>query len=248
MSEMTLALGHEPLSQAERVADTFIAPSKTFRDLHRSTSWWLPCVLVLLMSAVFSAVAVKKVGIARMSDNTIATMPKIQDMLASAKPDEAQAIHQRVEKQIAGSFYSTPLLMLVAGFAVAGLFLFTANFAFGGSATYKGMLALFWYSVLPLMVLSALVSILLAFGVNVESFRVSNPIGTNPGYYLPQGSSSVAVAALSFFDIFSVWVFCLQALGTAILARISLGKAFAAVGIWWVLYCILKIVPALLVS
>ena len=248
MSETTMALDREPLSQAARVGDTFVAPSKTFKDLLRSGSWWLPCVLVLLMSAIFSVVAIKKVGIARMSDNTIATMPKIQDMLASAKPDEALAIHQRIEKKISGSFYSTPMLMLVAGFAIAGLFLFTANFAFGGSATYKGMLALFWYSVLPLVVLSALVSILLAAGVNVEGFRVSNPIGTNPGYYMPDGSSPVTVALLSFFDIFSVWVFCLQALGTAIVARITLGKAFGAVGIWWVLYCILKIVPALLVS
>ena len=248
MAEMTVALDRKPLSQAERVVDTFVAPSKTFQDLLRSRNWWLPCVLVLVMSAVFSAVAIRKVGIARMSDNTIATMPKIQDMLASAKPDESLAIHQRVEKQISGSFYSTPVLMLVAGFAIAGLFLFTANFAFGGSATYRGMLALFWYSVLPLIVLSALVSILLACGVNVESFRVSNPIGTNPGYYMPDGSSPVTVAILSFFDIFSIWVFCLQALGAAIIARISLGKAFAAVGIWWVLYCILKIVPALLVS
>ena len=35
----------KPLSQAERVVDTFIAPSKTFTDILRSSSWWLPWLI-----------------------------------------------------------------------------------------------------------------------------------------------------------------------------------------------------------
>ena len=33
------------LSQVERVVDTFVAPSKTFADILRSTSWWLPFLI-----------------------------------------------------------------------------------------------------------------------------------------------------------------------------------------------------------
>jgi hypothetical protein len=29
-----------PLSEFERIIDTFIAPSKTFTDLRRSAAWW----------------------------------------------------------------------------------------------------------------------------------------------------------------------------------------------------------------
>ena len=35
------------LSQVERVVDTFVAPSKTFTDILRSTSWWLPFLLLV---------------------------------------------------------------------------------------------------------------------------------------------------------------------------------------------------------
>ena len=44
-------LGPPPLSQAERVVDTFVAPRKTFTDIRRSASWWLPFVLMVLSSA-----------------------------------------------------------------------------------------------------------------------------------------------------------------------------------------------------
>lgn len=248
MADVALASETKPLSQAERVVDTFVAPSKTFTDILRSRSWWLPCVLMILVSAAFSYTAVKRVGIARMSDNLIATMPKIQDMIANAKPDVAQTIHNKFENNVKSQFYSAPLILIASSFLIAALFLLTANFAFGGRATYTGMLAMFWYSILPLLISSLLIIILLAAGANTESFRVSNPIGTNPGYYLPDGSSPVLVAVLSFIDLFSIWIFCLQAIGTAIVARISLGKAFASVAIWWVLYSLLKIVPAMMFS
>ena len=38
-----------PLSQVERVVDTFIAPRKTFTDIRRSTSWWVPWVLISIV-------------------------------------------------------------------------------------------------------------------------------------------------------------------------------------------------------
>ncbi len=247
MADLAISPTHS-LTQAERVADTFVAPSKTFSDILRNASWWLPCVVIVLTTMLFSVTAIKKVGIERMSDNLIATMPRMQDMIANGGPEQAQAIHQRFEKQVSGQFYSSPVIMIVAGFIVAGLFLGLANFAFGGRGTYKQMLAVFWYSILPLAVLSILVSSLLAMGVNVESFRIANPIGTNVGYYMPEGTSPALVAALSLIDVFSIWVFSLQALGVAAVARISFGKAVTAVGILWVLYALVKVVPALLFS
>ena len=33
-------LGEPGLSEVERVVDTFVAPSKTFADIGRSSKWW----------------------------------------------------------------------------------------------------------------------------------------------------------------------------------------------------------------
>ncbi len=237
-----------PLSELARVADTIAAPSRTFTDIRRSASWWLPCILILLCSSLFSWAALHKVGPARLSENLLATMPRVADMIANAKPEDAAAIRAKFDKNITNQMFMAPLVTVAASFAVAGLFLLSANFLFGGQATYKRMLAVYWYSILPQAVLSLLVVVLLFAGVNTETFRITNPAGTNPGYYMAQGTSPVLIAALSFLDVFSVWVFCLQALGTAIAARLSLAKGFIAVGVWWVLYLILKIVPAMMFS
>ena len=45
MTDQVLPAEVQPLSQVERVVDTFIAPTKTFTDILRSTSWWLPFVI-----------------------------------------------------------------------------------------------------------------------------------------------------------------------------------------------------------
>ena len=37
------------LSQVERVVDTFVAPTKTFKDILRDSSWWLPYLLGALV-------------------------------------------------------------------------------------------------------------------------------------------------------------------------------------------------------
>ena len=42
-----------PVSQGQRIINTFVAPSKTFADLKRSASWWLPFLLMSLASLLF---------------------------------------------------------------------------------------------------------------------------------------------------------------------------------------------------
>ena len=42
-----------PLSPVERVVDTFFAPSKTFNDLKRNQSWWVPWLLSSLLAMGF---------------------------------------------------------------------------------------------------------------------------------------------------------------------------------------------------
>ena len=46
MPEIVAAAEARPLSEVERVVDTFVAPSKTFTDIIRNRSWWLPFILL----------------------------------------------------------------------------------------------------------------------------------------------------------------------------------------------------------
>ena len=58
MSEVVVTEGQHiegGLSQVERVVDTFVAPSKTFTDILRSTTWWLPFLLSVLVTLAWVA-------------------------------------------------------------------------------------------------------------------------------------------------------------------------------------------------
>lgn len=236
------------MSQVARVVDTYVAPSKTFEDLRRNASWWLPLILVFVTGFGYAAMALNVVGIPTMADNLMRTIPRVQQAIAD-NPDQAPVIRQKIENQIKGGFYWGTLVTLIVGFAVAGLFVASANFLFGGTGSYKQMLAVFWYSVLPLVVFNVLVCVMLAARVNVDTYQVNNPIATNVGYFLLGGGSSPGlVAAASLLDVFSLWIFLLQSLGVSKVAKISFGKACVAVGIWWVLYSAVKVLPAVLFS
>jgi Yip1 domain len=248
MEDVVVAMSRVPeeLSQIERVVDTFISPDKTFTDILRSTSWWLPCVIIILCAALYGFTAVKKVGLSTMADNMIHTMPKIEETMAN-DPSQAAAVHARFEKQLSTGFYSAPISFVIGGFAIAGLFMATVNFVFGGRANFWQAVAVFWYSLLPLVLWYLLTIVILAAGVNTDTFQAANPVGTNIGFYMPD-SSPVVVALFSVIDIFSIWIFGLQAYGMAKVARISFGKGLAAVAIWWLLFSAFKVVPALLFS
>ncbi len=60
------------LSQWQRVADTFVAPQKTFDDIKRGNrSWWLPWIISALFTYVLFGAIVQKIGIQQVVDNQI---------------------------------------------------------------------------------------------------------------------------------------------------------------------------------
>jgi hypothetical protein len=65
-----------PLSQGQRIINTFIAPSKTFADLRRSASWWLPFLLMSLASLLFVYVVDQKIGFRKVAENQLQMSPK----------------------------------------------------------------------------------------------------------------------------------------------------------------------------
>jgi hypothetical protein len=50
------------LSQTERVIDSFVAPSKTFTDIRRNSSWWLPWLLSAIFGLALVYVIDHKIG------------------------------------------------------------------------------------------------------------------------------------------------------------------------------------------
>src|ERR1700730_11927265 len=80
-----------PLSEVQRVVNVFIAPSKTFTDLRRSASWWLPFLISVIVSTIFVYVGDQKVGFRKITENTLQTQPKQAEQLEKLPPDQREA-------------------------------------------------------------------------------------------------------------------------------------------------------------
>jgi hypothetical protein len=232
MPEQFLPMEGQPLSQVERVVDTFIAPSKTFTDILRSTSWWLPFVIFMVVSAAFAFAIDQKIGYDSVAEQAVQQSQMTQDRLASLTPDQrAKAIHQQAVATKYTSYVGGIFYLL---FALVGALLnwATINFGFGAKTTFGQNYALQMYTSLPLVIKSVISIILIYAGVGTDNFNMRNPVGTNLGFYMADSAAWVK-AALSFFDVFGLWALALAVIGLACISGKSKGQAAVVVFGWW---------------
>ena len=231
------------LSQVERVVDTFIAPAKTFNDILRSRSWWLPFLLTVVVSWGVTFAVTSQVGWERVVENQIQASPKQQDSLASLTPEQRAA---RVHGMSVGYKYTSyafpALVLLFSAIAALGLWA-TFNFGLGASATFGEMFCVWMYCGLPKLIIGLLTILMLYVGDNAEGYDLKNPVGTNLGYYFPDVGAGLKTA-LGFFDVIGIWSLVLLILATSIVAKVSRGKAAAAIIGWWVLILIISAASA----
>ena len=243
MSDGVVVQGEQGLSQVERVVDTFVAPTKTFTDTLRCTSWWLPFLLSAVMTLCVTVVIDRHVGFDRVVENQIHNSPKQEDEMANLTPEQRSG---RMKGMITGyryTSYAAPVIVLLVS-AIGALGLWGSfNFGLGAQTTFGQMLCVWMYAWLPKMLSGLLTIIALYFGGSNDGFDLKDPVGTNLGYYLPDAPAWLK-AGLSFFDVLGLWVLFLLVIGTAIVAKVSRGKAAAVVVGWWVVMLMVSVAMA----
>jgi len=228
------------LSEVERVVDIFVAPTKTFTDILRSASWWLPFVLMLLVTLGSTVVVDRQVGFARVAENQIHQNPKQEDRFNALTAEQKAGQIQGMAKAYHYSSYGSFAFILIFVAIGALLYWATFNFGLGAKTTYGQMFAVWMYASLPRLISGLLSIVLLMAGVNTDSYNMQNPVGTNLAYYVPDAAPWLRTL-LSFFDVIGLWVVVLLIIGTAIVAKVPRGKSAMVVVGWWLLGLIVMI-------
>ena len=81
----------KPLTEVERVVDTFVAPSKTFTDIKRNASWWVPWLLMSIFGLAMVFTVDKKLGMDTAYENQMRLSPKQMDKMDQLPPDQKAA-------------------------------------------------------------------------------------------------------------------------------------------------------------
>lgn len=222
------------LSQIQRVVDTFVAPTSTFTDILRSTSWWLPYLLMALATLGVTYAIDRQVGFQQVVETQIHLNPSQDEQMSAMAPEDRAVQMQRMVIGYRYVSYASPLLVLV--FAAFGSLILWASFNFGLGArtTYAQIFCLWMFANLPRLLAALVTIVTLCFGNSPETFDLKQPAGTSIGYYLPDTSPWLR-ALLGSFDIVGFWVLGLLIVGGAIVAKVKVGQAAAVVIGWWLL-------------
>ena len=222
----------KPLSQVERVVDTFIAPTKTFTDIRRNASWWLPYILVAVSWCLMAYVADVKVGMDAIVNNQLQLSPKQAEKLDQLPPEQrAEQLRITVKGTRIFWLYIAPILALVFGAIVAGVSMGTFNFGFGAELKFSQCMAVFMYTSLPLIIKPLLaISVLLAGGN--EGFTFQNPVASNLGILIDPNSHFL-YNIMTAIDLFTIWSLLLAGLAYSCITRVKRGTCMAVVFAWW---------------
>jgi Yip1 domain len=244
MSEDVLvADGQKGLSEIERVVDTFVTPTATFKDILRNSSWWLPFLLIVLFSTGATYTIDRQVGFSRVAENQVQASPRQAEQLAALTPEDRAS---QMEKRAIGTkyfSYGLPIFLLLIFAVYSAIILGSFNLALGARMTYGQVFAVTMYSSLPYLLTSLLTIVTVALGNNAETFNMQNPVGTNLAYYLPDAAPWLK-ALLTQFDVIKLWSLALSILGFKVVSGKSMGQAAAVVVGWWLLIVLVGVAAA----
>lgn len=222
-----------PLSQASRVVNTFVAPGKTFADINRSASWWLPYLILALVSWAFVFTVDKKIGFDKVNENQIKMNAKAQERLDQLTPEQREQQTQIGVKFTKFISYGFPVITLAINAIMALILWGSYSFGAGAQLNFGKSMAVVMYANMVGIVKALLAMVTLFAGADPDTFTFQNPVATNLGFLIDPTQHKVLYALGSSLDIVNFWIMALVAIGFTYVCKVKKGTSFAIVFGWW---------------
>jgi hypothetical protein len=229
----------QALSQVERVVNTFIEPSKTFNDIKRNRSWWLPFVIIALLGYGFCFTAVQHVGWNSLTTNVLKSQPRSAERLDKATPAEQAQMLSVTKKFMVGFMVGSPLVILAVNALFALLLWFGFAFVLGGTTNYGEMFAVSIFASLP-NALNSVIAIVTVLVSDPQTYNLNLPSPSNLAYFLSTDSAAWLLSIGKSLDVFSLWSLALAGFGGALVAKVKPIRGVAMVFGVWVIYVLVK--------
>ncbi len=217
-----------PLSEGERLINTFFAPSKTFADIRRNASWWVPWLLLSLVSIAFLQTVGMKIGWDQVTRNELQISGRAEkfDQLPPEQQQRSVQISQTIYKV---SSWAPPITLLIFTVILAAILMATFNFGMGAEVAFKQSMAIVLYAFIPSILGSLLGIVSLLVGVDPEGFNMRNPVATNPAYFMDPTKAKFLYGMASGVDIIVIWTIILLGIGYSSVSKVKKGTAIGTI-------------------
>lgn len=227
------------LSEPQRIVNTFVAPSKTFEDIRRNASWWIPWLILAIFAVALAPVLNKKMDWEQVVRQQRENGPGSVAFQGLTKEQQNQQV--AIGAKIAGKvLYVSPVFALISGLIVAAILLAVFNFGLEAGVSFKQSLAIVFYSWLPEILRAVFAIITLQLRSDTEGLNPNNLVGTNIGYYLDKASVGSFVYGMATApDVLTIWSIILMGIGFSLNAKsrkLSQGTAITVIAVLYLVY------------
>lgn len=227
------------LSPVERVVNTYIEPSKTFQDIKRSRSWWLPFLILVVLGYIFCFAAVQHVGWDSLVTNAMRSSPRTAAQMDKASSADLARMVAVGKGFTEGIMVATPVILLLVTAIVALVIWGCFAFGLGGITTYGEMFAVVMFASLP-NALGALVNTAAVFASEPQTYNINVQSPVSLSYFLGSDAPHWLMTLGGSLDLFTIWAVVLTGFGAAIVSKVKPSRGIVAVVILWIVYVLLK--------
>ena len=206
------------LSEPQRIANAFFAPSRTFQDIRHNASWWVPWLLGSIIAAAFFFTVDKKIGFETIAKNQMENAGGFaQRAMERLTPEQrSQALHRQAIGQRVGTLYFSWLVSLLFSMLIAVVLMAVFNFLLEANIPFRQALATVFYANLPRSLSLILGIVVLLIGVDSAAYDLGNPVASNLAAFLDPATFGKFLYRLgTFIDVFSIWTVILLGMGFA---------------------------------
>lgn len=225
------------MSSLARIFGTFGSPGRTFADIAREPHFILCWCVQIVVGVGFAVMLLHKVGAYALARQAI-----MQSSRASAlDPAALQTAIANSAKLFQFGVYISPAASIIVLLFLGWIFQGISNFLLGQEARYKQTMSMVSHAYLTQTLFALLAMLVLALMADPTTFQITNPMGTNLGFFLDKANTSAFLYAFgTHLDVFSLWTVVLLSLGLAKLGgrKGKFGSALGATASLWLLYCL----------
>ena len=234
-----------PINHLGRLIGVFFSPKSTFEDIVRRPSWILPVVLMTVLGFAVAFVMNQKVNWRDVASKRIEENPRAANLSAEQK-EKQLAMSEKISPGIAYCF--GVLWPILQALIVAAVMLLAFNLIGGAGARFGTSMGIVSHAYFP-WILYSLLYILILYLKVPGTVDLENPIATNVGAFLPDGTPKALMSLAQSIDVFSFWTLLLLSIGfTAVSPKKLKGKALGIVISVWAIYVAVKMGTAWIFS
>lgn len=234
------------LSEAQRLVDVFVAPSKTFGDVRRNASWWVPWLITAILLGTVFYFYNQKVDLDQVVRDQIANSSRAQffEGLTKEQQDQQVALAIKIQKLLP---VIAPVFALIIALIIAAILMAAFNFIHEAGISYGRSLAIYFYGGLPVIITLVLTLVTVMVGSDLEGRNPRNLVATNPAYFMDYHTPSKFLYGMAAsLDVIAIWSIVLIGIGFKVNSakpRLSTGSAITTVAI---LYLVWRLIASVL--